>query len=81
MLLPGTAKFPGEALHRPHPDRRQATICDRVLKGAPVLRQSTPGVRLCSRCEVAVRRSRMLVQAANARRASSAGLPGLGRRR
>jgi hypothetical protein len=56
--LPGTRQTHGVHYHRPHPDRPEATVCDRVIRGQTVVQVARPGIPLCTRCENFVRNTR-----------------------
>jgi hypothetical protein len=62
VILPGTSKTPGEHLHRPHPDRRESSLCDRVVSGRPVYPMGSgflpADLPACVRCEVKASRGK-----------------------
>jgi hypothetical protein len=67
VVLPPTAKTPELQVHRPHPARPAATMCDRVIGTREVFPVAPAGVRLCQRCEHKVSIARRHERKRNAR--------------
>jgi hypothetical protein len=58
VILPATKLTPQECQHRPHPSRPLVTVCDRIIGDHQVVRRPHLDMRLCTRCEHTVARSR-----------------------
>lgn len=91
VLLPGTAKLPGDRWHRIHPERPGRTVCGRSCADRPAREMrggKTPKGKKCDLCELRVeegktrdRRPAAETSQPGSVRALRGGLPGLGRRR
>ncbi|MET0698962.1 MAG: hypothetical protein ABWY93_04800 [Mycobacterium sp.] len=54
VILPGTPRWPGQKVHRPHPDMPAVVLCERVIGERQRLDRRPEGIAVCPRCEAKV---------------------------